>query len=109
MSNASNITVGPDDTTLGPPIPPIFLQTSTAQSIAGICSMAAILMTSYQIYEHLRDYSCPAEQRWIVRILFIVPIYALSSFISLMFFTKNNMFVYLDSLRDVYEAYIDNE
>ncbi|ENN79781.1 hypothetical protein YQE_03837, partial [Dendroctonus ponderosae] len=30
----------------------------------------------FYIYHHLRWYTNPAEQRWIVRILFIVPIYA---------------------------------
>ncbi|PAA87002.1 hypothetical protein BOX15_Mlig001298g2 [Macrostomum lignano] len=106
ISNAStDAPVGPG-TTLGPPIAPIFLQTPAAQSIAGIFAGAAILITCYQIFEHLREYSCPTEQRWIIRILFIVPIYAFCSFLSLLFFTGENYYVYFDSVRDMYEAFV---
>ncbi|RUS73309.1 hypothetical protein EGW08_018920, partial [Elysia chlorotica] len=59
-----------------------------------------------QIYLHLRYYTCPNEQRWIVRVLFIVPIYSFDSFLSLMFFNNDNYYVYFDSLRDCYEAFV---
>lgn len=45
----------------------------------------------------------PSEQRWIVRILFIVPIYGLDSWFSLLFF-RDNYYVYFDSVRDWYEG-----
>ena len=57
-----------------------------------------------QIYKHLRYYTVPAEQRWIVRILFIVPIYALNSWISLMLFQNENLYIYLDTVRNIYEG-----
>ncbi|XP_059162090.1 transmembrane protein 184B-like isoform X2 [Physella acuta] len=86
--------------------PLIFLQTAAAQGIAGTFAFAAILITVHQIYLHLRYYTCPNEQRWIVRVLFIVPIYSFDSFLSLMFFNKDNYYVYFDSLRDCYEAFV---
>ncbi|XP_035826260.1 transmembrane protein 184B [Aplysia californica] len=86
--------------------PLIFLQTAAAQGIAGTFAFAAILITVHQIYLHLRYYSCPNEQRWIVRVLFIVPIYSFDSFLSLMFFNNDNYYVYFDSLRDCYEAFV---
>ncbi|XP_055877563.1 transmembrane protein 184B-like isoform X1 [Biomphalaria glabrata] len=86
--------------------PLIFLQTAAAQGIAGTFACAAILLTVHQIYLHLRYYTCPNEQRWIVRVLFIVPIYSFDSFLSLMFFNKDNYYVYFDSLRDCYEAFV---
>ncbi|CAL1545838.1 unnamed protein product [Lymnaea stagnalis] len=86
--------------------PLIFLQTAAAQGIAGTFAFAAILLTVHQIYLHLRYYTCPNEQRWIVRVLFIVPIYSFDSFLSLMFFNKDNYYVYFDSLRDCYEAFV---
>ncbi|KAI5637113.1 organic solute transporter ostalpha domain-containing protein [Phthorimaea operculella] len=46
------------------------------------------------IYQHLRWYTNPSEQRWIVRILFIVPIYGIYSWISLLFFNGNGYYVY---------------
>ena len=58
----------------------------------------------FQIYLHLRYYSCPNEQRWIIRILFIVPIYSFTSFLSLLFFSNDNYYVYFDSVRDCYEG-----
>ena len=39
--------------------------------IAGVCVWVAIFITCHQIYQYLRWYTNPAEQRWIVRILFI--------------------------------------
>ena len=55
---------------------------------------------------HLRYYTCPNEQRWIVRILFIVPIYAFDSWFSLMFFSNDNYYVYFNTVRDCYEGEI---
>lgn len=57
-----------------------------------------------QIYQHLRFYSMPSEQKYIVRILFIVPIYAFDCWLSLLFF-KDNYYVYFDSIRDWYEGW----
>lgn len=57
-----------------------------------------------QIYMHLRCYSCPNEQRYIVRILFIVPIYAFDSWLSLLFFTNDQYYVYFGTVRDCYEG-----
>lgn len=59
---------------------------------------------SSQIYMHLRCYSCPNEQRYIVRILFIVPIYAFDSWLSLLFFTNDQYYVYFGTVRDCYEG-----
>lgn len=59
---------------------------------------------SPQIYMHLRCYSCPNEQRYIVRILFIVPIYAFDSWLSLLFFTNDQYYVYFGTVRDCYEG-----
>lgn len=57
-----------------------------------------------QIYMHLRCYSRPNEQRYIVRILFIVPIYAFDSWLSLLFFTNDQYYVYFGTVRDCYEG-----
>ena len=57
-----------------------------------------------QIYMHLRCYSCPNEQRYIVRILFIVHIYAFDSWLSLLFFTNDQYYVYFGTVRDCYEG-----
>ena len=58
----------------------------------------------FQMYQHLRCYSHPAEQRWIVRILFFVPIYAFDSWLSLLFFNNDDLYVYFNTVRDCYEG-----
>lgn len=64
----------------------------------------ASLFFFFQIYQHLRWYTNPQEQRWIVRILFIVPIYATYSWISLLFFNSESVYIYFFTVRDCYEG-----
>lgn len=80
--------------------------TPAAQGISGIFTWTALLLTCQQIYMHLRYYNTPNEQRHIVRILFIVPIYAFDSWLSLLFFTNEEYYVYFDTVRDCYEAFV---
>lgn len=82
----------------------IFLQTKTCKTLAGIAVWVALFITCQQIYHHLRWYTNPSEQRWIVRILFIVPIYATYSWISLMFFNSESVYIYFFTVRDCYEG-----
>ncbi|XP_049860403.1 transmembrane protein 184B isoform X1 [Schistocerca gregaria] len=85
---------------------PIFLQTKAAKGIAGAFVWAALILTCHQIYQHLRWYTNPAEQRWIVRILFIVPIYGFYSWVSLLFFNSDSYYIYFFTVRDCYEAFV---
>lgn len=65
---------------------------------------AAVNFHTPQIYTHLRSYTVPNEQRYIIRILFIVPVYAFDSWLSLLFISNNQYYVYFDSVRDCYEG-----
>ncbi|ESN98536.1 hypothetical protein HELRODRAFT_84379, partial [Helobdella robusta] len=94
-----------NDITLQPIATQIFLETSAARAIAGMFAVTAIIITCIQIYNHLRYYACPNEQRWIVRILFIAPIYSIDSWFGLMFF-KNDYYIYFNAFRDCYEAFV---
>lgn len=84
---------------------PLFLQTSTAHLLAAAFTWIAIVISCHHIYQHLRFYTLPSEQRCIIRILFIVPIFAFDSWLSL-FFVKASAYVYFDSVRDWYEAFV---
>ncbi|XP_033840343.1 transmembrane protein 184ba [Periophthalmus magnuspinnatus] len=86
--------------------PPIFLMTPAAQALSGFFVWTALILTCHQIYMHLRFYTSPHEQRHIVRILFIVPIYAFDSWLSLLFFTNDQYYVYFGTVRDCYEAFV---
>ncbi|XP_078450925.1 transmembrane protein 184B isoform X1 [Lampetra fluviatilis] len=107
----TTVTLAPIGPTIAPDhgnatLPLIFLQTSAAQAISGFFAWCALLITFHQIYVHLKHYSCPNEQRHIVRILFIVPIYAFDSWLSLLFFSNDQFYIYFDSVRDCYEAFV---
>ncbi|TPP65986.1 Organic solute transporter subunit alpha/Transmembrane protein 184 family-containing protein, partial [Fasciola gigantica] len=84
----------------------LFLETTGAQGFAGLAAFLAIVVTCHQIYLHLRSYTCPNEQRWVVRILFYVPIYAFESWLSLLFLKHEDYYVYFDTIRDCYEAFV---
>ena len=64
----------------------------------------ASLALSAQIYLHLRSYTVPNEQRYIIRLLFIVPIYAFDSWLSLLLLGGHQHYVYFASVRDCYEG-----
>ncbi|KAM9305256.1 transmembrane protein 184A [Gastrophryne carolinensis] len=84
----------------------LFLTTAAAQGISGLFVWTALLLTCHQIYLHLRNYTMPNEQRYIIRILFIVPIYSFDSWLSLLLIANDQYYVYFDSVRDCYEAFV---
>uniref|UniRef100_A0AAV2KJ10 Transmembrane protein 184A n=1 Tax=Knipowitschia caucasica TaxID=637954 RepID=A0AAV2KJ10_KNICA len=84
----------------------MFLNTVAAQALSGLFVCAALLITCHQIYTHLRSYTVPNEQRYIIRILFIVPVYSFDSWLSLLFISNDQYYVYFDSVRDCYEAFV---
>uniref|UniRef100_A0A8C1F3L7 Transmembrane protein 184a n=2 Tax=Cyprinus carpio carpio TaxID=630221 RepID=A0A8C1F3L7_CYPCA len=84
----------------------LFLNTRIAQALSGIFVWSALIITCHQIYLHLRSYTVPKEQRYIIRILFIVPIFAFDSWLSLLFISNDQYYVYFDSVRDCYEAFV---
>ncbi|KAG9511296.1 Transmembrane protein [Fragariocoptes setiger] len=88
------------------PIGTVFVQSTSAQLLAGFFVWTAIVITCHHIYMHLRFYTLPVEQRCIIRILFIVPIYGFDSWLSLLFVTNQNIYIYFDCVRDWYEALV---
>lgn len=59
-------------------------------------------MSWYLIWRHATHYLKPWEQRHIIRVLFLVPIYATVSFLSYYFYKHS---IYFDTIRDCYEAF----
>nr|XP_013806425.1 PREDICTED: transmembrane protein 184A-like [Apteryx mantelli mantelli] len=82
----------------------LFLTTTVAQVVSGLFVWSALIITFHQIYMHLRNYTVPKEQRYIIRILFIVPVYAFDSWLSLLLLGSHQYYVYFDSVRDCYEG-----
>ncbi|XP_023378153.1 transmembrane protein 184A isoform X2 [Pteropus vampyrus] len=84
----------------------LFLTTALARGVSGVFVWTALLLTCHQIYLHLRFYTVPNEQRYIIRLLLIVPVYAFSSWLSLLLLGARQHYIYLDSMRDCYEAFV---
>ncbi|KNC55848.1 uncharacterized protein AMSG_11291 [Thecamonas trahens ATCC 50062] len=71
--------------------------------VAGVCTVVATVLSAGHIFLHLTNFNQPETQRYIMRILLLVPIYAIDSWLSLYF---HHWSLYLDTVRDVYEAYV---
>eukprot|EP00510_Aplanochytrium_minuta_P007197 CAMPEP_0184042492 /NCGR_PEP_ID=MMETSP0955-20130417/66375_1 /TAXON_ID=627963 /ORGANISM="Aplanochytrium sp, Strain PBS07" /LENGTH=432 /DNA_ID=CAMNT_0026333253 /DNA_START=134 /DNA_END=1432 /DNA_ORIENTATION=- len=71
--------------------------------LAGIFSLVSLAVSVHLIRQHQKHWSKPRIQRKIVGILWMVPIYAITSWLSLRF---KDAAVYLDMFRDCYEGYV---
>ncbi|KAF2862450.1 DUF300-domain-containing protein [Piedraia hortae CBS 480.64] len=69
--------------------------------INAVFGLVAVVIALALIVGHATHYSRPWEQRHIIRILFMIPIYATVSFLSFVFYRKA---VYWDVLGNCYEA-----
>ncbi|KAF9162082.1 hypothetical protein DFQ26_003880 [Actinomortierella ambigua] len=63
----------------------------------------AIATSFILIYRHCQYYTNPNQQRYIVRILLMVPIYATTSWFSYVYVRES---VYYESIRTLYEAFV---
>lgn len=70
--------------------------------ITGVCALASTLLSLVSIWFQAKNYRKPLLQRYVIRILIMVPIYAIASWGSIMSLTAA---LYLDPIRDVYEAF----
>ncbi|CAA7056468.1 unnamed protein product [Microthlaspi erraticum] len=70
--------------------------------IGGSFAAVSICLSVFSIVQHLRFYTNPSEQKWIVPVLFMVPVYATESIISL---TNAKFSLPCDILRNCYEAF----
>nr|CCC93911.1 conserved hypothetical protein [Trypanosoma congolense IL3000] len=70
--------------------------------LGGYCAIFATLMSLFQILEHLTCFSNPECQTKVVRILFMVPLYAMISWICIL---APDAAEYLNIIRDAYESY----
>ncbi|KAI1116784.1 organic solute transporter Ostalpha-domain-containing protein [Nemania sp. NC0429] len=70
--------------------------------IAGASTIVAIIVSFWLIWRHALNYTKPREQKHIIRILFMVPIYATSAFLSLWFYWHA---IYYQVISEAYEAF----
>ncbi|KAL3461595.1 organic solute transporter Ostalpha-domain-containing protein [Aspergillus heterothallicus] len=70
--------------------------------VAGVSSLVATLLSLVSIWLQTKNYRKPLLQRYVVRILLMVPIYAVSSWTSIISLKAS---LWLAPIRDVYEAF----
>ncbi|OQE40163.1 hypothetical protein PENCOP_c006G03975 [Penicillium coprophilum] len=70
--------------------------------VGGACAIVACVVSLVLIMLHATHYSKPIEQRHIIRILFMVPVYSLVAWLSIFFYRDS---VYFEVLGDCYEAF----
>ena len=75
---------------------------SMAVQFAGMFTILVILVSGYHLSQHLRHMYCPIIQRKIMAVLWMTPVYSLSSWLSLVF---PNAEPYLAVIREFYESY----
>ncbi|CAG8657599.1 19711_t:CDS:2 [Racocetra persica] len=72
-------------------------------AVSGLCAFVATVVSLYLIIKHSQYYHRPEYQRHIIRIVLMVPIYAVISWLSYRFFHYS---IYFETVRDCYEAFV---
>ncbi|PLB37835.1 OSTA/TMEM184 family protein [Aspergillus candidus] len=70
--------------------------------VTGVSSLVASLISILSIWLQAKNYRKPLHQRYVVRILLMVPIYAAASWASIVSSVASQV---LDPIRDIYEAF----
>jgi hypothetical protein len=70
---------------------------------AEIMTFGTVILSARLVYLHLTHWYMPQVQKYVVRILWMVPIYSVQSYLSLRFHESRT---YIDCIRDLYEAYV---
>ncbi|KAG8462005.1 hypothetical protein KFE25_014024 [Diacronema lutheri] len=80
----------------------------SASLSAGAISVLATSISMLEIVQHLRNVHSPELQTYVVRILFIVPVFATACWISLRFANSahHGWTDYVDAVRHIYEAFV---
>ncbi|KAG5921096.1 hypothetical protein E4U42_005989 [Claviceps africana] len=73
-----------------------------ARLIGSSCTLIATVLSLYLVWMHALNYTQPREQRYIIRILFMVPVYAISSYFQIQWYWHA---IYFQVISDCYEAF----
>jgi hypothetical protein len=86
---------------------PLQLHSTDPHLIAWFSAGAFVLLgfpiSMWGIVSHLANYNQPHVQVYIVRILWMVPIYSIESWLAMRF---HKQAIYIETLRDLYESYV---
>ncbi|CAM9524981.1 unnamed protein product [Pylaiella littoralis] len=76
-----------------------------ARTLGGALMCLTVPLATYQIVLHLSNFVEPRQQSQIVRIVFMVPTYSVTAFLSLRFM-QWRVSLFITTVRDCYEAYV---
>lgn len=80
-----------------------WIKTDDAIKVALVFAGVSLIISMLHILRHLKNYSMPEVQLYVIRILLTCPVYAVTSSIAL---TLGKHGVFAEVLRDVYEAVV---
>ena len=80
-----------------------WIHSNEVKIVAWVFASTSTLITLTHVIKHLINYSMPGIQVYVVRILFIVPIYSISSALAIQL---GNNGLYAEIVRDIYEAFV---
>lgn len=88
-------------------IPPALIQGSHMGLFAlnSVCTAIAVVVSSLTIWKHLKNYRKPADQRLVVRILALVPLFSVSALAAL-YSPSSIVAEVLTFFREIYEAFV---
>ncbi|KAJ6681535.1 ORGANIC SOLUTE TRANSPORTER-RELATED [Salix koriyanagi] len=69
---------------------------------ASIFVILALVLSLYLTFEHLAAYNQPEEQKFLIGLILMVPVYSLESFLSLL---DSSVAFNCEAIRDCYEAF----
>jgi len=70
---------------------------------AAVMVVGTIVLSARLVYLHFRHWYMPKVQKYVIRIIFMVPLYSIQSWLSLRFRESR---IYIDAVRDLYEAFV---
>lgn len=76
---------------------------NTWEIVAGCLALTSVLLSIISVSGHLRNFTKPYLQRYIVRILLMVPIYSMNAWIAMIYPPCG---IFLDSARECYESFV---
>ncbi|CAN6674663.1 vacuole membrane protein Hfl1p [Trichomonascus vanleenenianus] len=71
--------------------------------VTGVCAFGSIFISALSIFLHFKNYRKPMDQRLIVRIQLLLPLFALSSWCGLV---SNPLSSVLEPIEEIYEAFV---
>ncbi|KAF8588171.1 DUF300-domain-containing protein [Ramaria rubella] len=72
-------------------------------AVSGGCAVLTVIITMFSVLSHALEYRVPAEQRQVIRILYMPPIFGIISFFSYRFFRQ---YTYYSVSEVLYEAIV---